>query len=81
GPSFDSRARNPFASWRDPQGITHTVWYLDAATAWNQLRAATAAGVASMALWRLGGGHQVMASAWTPRAHGAPRFSSFASER
>ena len=55
GPWFDSRTRNPFASWRDLQGITHTLWYLDAATTWNQLRAATATGVAGMALWRLGG--------------------------
>jgi len=55
GPWFDSRTRNPYASWRDAQGITHTAWYLDATTIWNQLRAANPTGVAGMALWRLGG--------------------------
>lgn len=55
GPWFDGRTRNPNATWRDAQGITHSVWYLDATTTWNQLRAARATGVAGMALWRLGG--------------------------
>lgn len=55
GPWFDSRTRNPYASWSDAQGVTHTVWYLDATTTWNQLRAASSTGVAGMALWRLGG--------------------------
>lgn len=55
GPWFDGRTRNPFATWRDAAGIAHSVWYLDATTTWNQLRAAQATGVAGMALWRLGG--------------------------
>jgi len=54
GPWFDSRTRNPFATWRDQKDITHTVWYLDATTVWNQLRTAKNTGVAGMALWRLG---------------------------
>ncbi len=33
---------------------THHVWMLDAASAWNQLRAADASGVQGVALWRLG---------------------------
>jgi cellulose synthase/poly-beta-1,6-N-acetylglucosamine synthase-like glycosyltransferase/peptidoglycan/xylan/chitin deacetylase (PgdA/CDA1 family)/spore germination protein YaaH len=55
GPWFDGRTRNPYATWRDGQGITHTVWYLDAATAWNQITIASATGAAGLALWRLGG--------------------------
>jgi cellulose synthase/poly-beta-1,6-N-acetylglucosamine synthase-like glycosyltransferase/peptidoglycan/xylan/chitin deacetylase (PgdA/CDA1 family) len=55
GPWFDANTRNPYATWRDAQGTTHTVWYLDASTTWNQLRMASATGVAGMALWRLGG--------------------------
>ena len=55
GPFFDVRSRNPTAGWRDEQGVTHTVWYLDATTMWNQVRAAEKTGVAGLALWRLGG--------------------------
>jgi cellulose synthase/poly-beta-1,6-N-acetylglucosamine synthase-like glycosyltransferase/peptidoglycan/xylan/chitin deacetylase (PgdA/CDA1 family)/spore germination protein YaaH len=55
GPWFDARTRNPYASWRTPEGITHTVWYLDAATLWNQLKVVTGTGAAGVALWRLGG--------------------------
>ncbi|WP_461414421.1 glycosyltransferase [Gemmatimonas sp.] len=55
GPRFDPRTRNPRATWRDGQGITHTVWYLDATTAWNQIRAASKTGVGGVAVWRLGG--------------------------
>ncbi|MCC7519805.1 MAG: glycosyltransferase [Verrucomicrobiae bacterium] len=32
----------------------HTVWFLDAATAYNQARAARAAGVAGLGVWKLG---------------------------
>lgn len=35
-------------------GKTHHVWMLDAASAWNQLRAANMEGVSGVALWRLG---------------------------
>jgi cellulose synthase/poly-beta-1,6-N-acetylglucosamine synthase-like glycosyltransferase/peptidoglycan/xylan/chitin deacetylase (PgdA/CDA1 family) len=55
GPWFDAGARNPHASWRDANGVTHTVWYLDATTLWNQVRASEHTGVAGVALWRLGG--------------------------
>ncbi|WP_310570522.1 glycosyltransferase [Gemmatimonas sp.] len=55
GPWFDGRTRNPYATWRDGQGVAHTVWYLDAATAWNQITVAHATGAAGLAFWRLGG--------------------------
>ncbi|MDF0541982.1 glycosyltransferase [Sphingobium sp. H39-3-25] len=35
-------------------GQTHHVWMLDAASAWNQIRAVRSQGVAGIALWRLG---------------------------
>jgi cellulose synthase/poly-beta-1,6-N-acetylglucosamine synthase-like glycosyltransferase/peptidoglycan/xylan/chitin deacetylase (PgdA/CDA1 family) len=38
----------------DEGGVTHHVWMADAATAWNQLRAARLLGVSGVALWRLG---------------------------
>lgn len=50
---FDPASGNAsFAYAQD--GQTHHVWMLDAASAWNQVRAARRAGVAGIALWRLG---------------------------
>lgn len=54
GPSFDMNTRNPSATWTDASDVTHTVWYLDAVTAWNQMRAMFATGAAGVAYWRLG---------------------------
>lgn len=54
GVKFDAATRNPMATWRERGGVTHTVWYLDAATAWNQMRSGWQAGVAGAAIWRLG---------------------------
>lgn len=50
---FDKASGNPTFSYEE-DGNTHTVWFLDAATAWNQLRAVDMAGVGGVALWRLG---------------------------
>ena len=54
GPVFDAATRNPHAEWRDGAGVRHAVWYLDAATAWNQVTLAQRTGVAGVAFWRLG---------------------------
>ncbi|MEO6091511.1 MAG: glycosyltransferase [Novosphingobium sp.] len=50
---FDSASANASFAYED-NGVAHTVWMLDAASAWNQLRAADLKGVAGVALWRLG---------------------------
>ncbi|MBB6124715.1 glycosyltransferase [Sphingobium subterraneum] len=50
---FDKASGNAHFSYAEG-GATHNVWMLDAASAWNQLRAADAEGVAGVALWRLG---------------------------
>ena len=50
---FDKASGNPTYSY-DENGETHTVWLLDGASAWNQLRVADMEGVAGVALWRLG---------------------------
>ena len=50
---FDRASGNPTFSYEE-NGDTHTVWFLDAATMWNQLRATHMEGVAGVALWRLG---------------------------
>jgi spore germination protein YaaH len=51
--SFDRATGNSTFSYEE-NGSVHTIWMLDAASAWNQLRAADNAGVAGVALWRLG---------------------------
>ena len=51
---FDKASGNSTYSYVEDNGETHTVWLLDAASAWNQLRAADVENVAGVALWRLG---------------------------
>lgn len=50
---FDPASGNTTYAYSE-NGINHTVWMLDAASAWNQLRAVEAEGVAGVGLWRLG---------------------------
>lgn len=50
---FDKASGNSTFSYEEA-GEAHTIWMLDAASAWNQLRAADVEGVAGVALWRLG---------------------------
>ena len=51
---FDSVSLNPYLTWTDPDSTDHVVWFLDAATAYNQRRAGDALKVAGQAVWRLG---------------------------
>ncbi|MGE5232260.1 MAG: glycosyltransferase [Deltaproteobacteria bacterium] len=51
---FDSVSLNPYVTWTDPDSTDHVVWFLDAATAYNQRRAGAALRVAGQAIWRLG---------------------------
>jgi cellulose synthase/poly-beta-1,6-N-acetylglucosamine synthase-like glycosyltransferase/spore germination protein YaaH/peptidoglycan/xylan/chitin deacetylase (PgdA/CDA1 family) len=51
---FDPRSLNPYVAWTDPDSTDHVVWFLDAATAYNQRRTGAALGVAGQAIWRLG---------------------------
>jgi len=53
-PQLDSTSRNPFLAWTDADSVDHLIWYLDAVTAWNQVRRAEAAGTAGIGIWRLG---------------------------
>jgi cellulose synthase/poly-beta-1,6-N-acetylglucosamine synthase-like glycosyltransferase/peptidoglycan/xylan/chitin deacetylase (PgdA/CDA1 family)/spore germination protein YaaH len=50
---FDKASGNATFGYEE-DGQTHHVWLLDAASGWNQLRAADRKGVAGVALWRLG---------------------------
>jgi len=51
---YDPVSKNPYYQYTEDDGKDHTVWFLDAATAYNQLQAAKPYGVAGFALWRLG---------------------------
>lgn len=51
---FDPVSGNSTFDYTDDSGTPHTVWMLDAASGWNQLKAADAMGVSAVALWRLG---------------------------
>ncbi|HEX8057123.1 MAG TPA: glycosyltransferase [Novosphingobium sp.] len=51
---FDQASGNSGFSYEDDDGSAHTIWLLDAASAWNQLRAIDTAGASGVALWRLG---------------------------
>jgi cellulose synthase/poly-beta-1,6-N-acetylglucosamine synthase-like glycosyltransferase/peptidoglycan/xylan/chitin deacetylase (PgdA/CDA1 family)/spore germination protein YaaH len=51
---FDPATRNPYFDYDEDDGSHHTVWFLDAVTAYNQMRAAQSFHPAGFALWRLG---------------------------
>jgi cellulose synthase/poly-beta-1,6-N-acetylglucosamine synthase-like glycosyltransferase/peptidoglycan/xylan/chitin deacetylase (PgdA/CDA1 family) len=51
---FDTASLNPYMTWTDPDSTDHIVWYLDAGTAYNQMRVGRALGAAGFAMWRLG---------------------------
>jgi spore germination protein YaaH len=53
-PVFDRIAGNSTFAYDDEDGHSHTVWMLDAASAFNQLRVLDRAGIREVALWRLG---------------------------
>jgi cellulose synthase/poly-beta-1,6-N-acetylglucosamine synthase-like glycosyltransferase/peptidoglycan/xylan/chitin deacetylase (PgdA/CDA1 family) len=52
-PALDSVTGNPTFAWSD-SGVQHIVWYLDAVTAYNQIKVALSRGVGGVGIWRLG---------------------------
>ena len=51
---FDGDSMNPHINYLDEDNHRHDIWFLDAVTALNQMRAARQMGVRTFALWRLG---------------------------
>jgi cellulose synthase/poly-beta-1,6-N-acetylglucosamine synthase-like glycosyltransferase/peptidoglycan/xylan/chitin deacetylase (PgdA/CDA1 family)/spore germination protein YaaH len=51
---FDSASRSPMFEYDDEEQLHHSVWFLDAVTAYNQMRAASGFKPAGFAIWRLG---------------------------
>ena len=55
---------NPHFGFTEDDGTTHEVWFLDAATAQNQMRAARNLGIRTFALWRLGAEDRSLWEVW-----------------
>ena len=53
-PVFDRVAGNSTFAYEDENGTPHTVWMLDAASAFNELTLLDRAGIREVAMWRLG---------------------------
>jgi peptidoglycan-N-acetylglucosamine deacetylase len=51
---YDPVARNPHFSYTEDDGKAHTLWFLDATTAYNEIQSAKPYGIAGFALWRMG---------------------------
>jgi cellulose synthase/poly-beta-1,6-N-acetylglucosamine synthase-like glycosyltransferase/peptidoglycan/xylan/chitin deacetylase (PgdA/CDA1 family)/spore germination protein YaaH len=70
---FDSDMLNPHFTYLDEANNRHDVWYLDAATALNQMRSARQLGISTFALWRLGSEDRSLWKIWdAPRDADAP---------
>ena len=62
--SFDDEALNPHFSYLDERSVRHDIWFLDAVTALNHMRAAQTLGIKTFALWRLGGEDRSLWRVW-----------------
>src|SRR5580700_5655099 len=62
--NFDDDAMNPHFSYLDERSVQHDVWFLDAVTALNQMRAAQNLGIQTFALWRLGSEDRSLWRVW-----------------
>ena len=61
---FDGDALNPHVSYMDERNLPHDIWFLDAVTAFNEMRAAQTLGIQSFALWRLGSEDRSLWKVW-----------------
>jgi peptidoglycan-N-acetylglucosamine deacetylase len=52
--AFDPASRTPNFEYDEEDGTHHAVWFLDAVTAYNEIRAASGFKPAGFAVWRLG---------------------------
>jgi cellulose synthase/poly-beta-1,6-N-acetylglucosamine synthase-like glycosyltransferase/peptidoglycan/xylan/chitin deacetylase (PgdA/CDA1 family) len=62
--TFDDDALNPHFSYLDETSLRHDVWFLDAVTALNHMRAAQMLGIQTFALWKLGGEDRTIWKVW-----------------
>ena len=62
--NFDDDAMNPHFSYLDERNLRHDIWFVDAVTALNQMRAAQNVGIQTFALWRLGSEDRSLWRVW-----------------
>ena len=62
--NFDDDAMNPHFSYLDERNLRHDIWFVDAVTALNQMRAAQNLGIQTFALWRLGSEDRSLWRVW-----------------
>ncbi|HZS26425.1 MAG TPA: glycosyltransferase [Candidatus Angelobacter sp.] len=69
---LDSDSLNPHFAYEEDNGVRHEVWYLDAVTALDEMRAARDLGIRTFALWRLGSEDRSLWKIWdNPNEAGA----------
>jgi peptidoglycan-N-acetylglucosamine deacetylase len=61
---FDGDAMNPHVTYMDEHNVRHDIWFLDAVTALNEMRAAQTLGIQTFALWRLGSEDRSLWKVW-----------------
>jgi cellulose synthase/poly-beta-1,6-N-acetylglucosamine synthase-like glycosyltransferase/peptidoglycan/xylan/chitin deacetylase (PgdA/CDA1 family)/spore germination protein YaaH len=61
---FDGDSSNPHVKYMDEQNRRHDIWFLDAVTALNQMRASQRLGIKTFALWRLGAEDRSLWRVW-----------------
>ena len=61
---FEPEILNPHFAYEDDNTVRHDVWYLDGATALNEMRAAVKLGINTFALWRLGSEDRSLWAIW-----------------
>jgi cellulose synthase/poly-beta-1,6-N-acetylglucosamine synthase-like glycosyltransferase/peptidoglycan/xylan/chitin deacetylase (PgdA/CDA1 family)/spore germination protein YaaH len=73
-PDLDEDSLNVHFAYDDEdKKVRHQVWFLDAVTALNQMRAARQLGIQTFALWRLGSEDRSLWAVWDkPQNAGAP---------
>ena len=71
---FDDDSMNVHFAYDDEDAkVRHQVWFLDAVTVLNEMRAARALGIQTFALWRLGSEDNSLWSIWDNPLHTAPQ--------
>src|SRR5262249_18348329 len=61
---FDPDSLNPNYAYEDERGMRHEVWFTDAVTTLNQMRAGRNLGIGTFALWRLGSEDRSIWNIW-----------------
>jgi cellulose synthase/poly-beta-1,6-N-acetylglucosamine synthase-like glycosyltransferase/peptidoglycan/xylan/chitin deacetylase (PgdA/CDA1 family)/spore germination protein YaaH len=70
---LDPASLNPHFAYDDEdQNLRHQVWYLDAVTVLNEMRAARVLGIQTYALWRLGSEDSSLWKIWDSPLHSDP---------